>query len=293
MTIQKHVLPALLTAGLLMGACAAGPEPRENPIPVQAPPAAAVESQGPLALYSRELRIPLWETVPPELESEKAPALGLKLDLIYPRQAGGSPEEQALDLLFRRTFYQGQAVQDYAGELIRLQTLEYRDMGEEAKNYPNMINSGTLNWSYEESFEVELITARLLIISRSRSHYAGGAHGNYDKTYFIFDREVSMLLTLSDLIRAERRPAVQDLVNRELLNSKQLRAGDSLKAAGYLVDRAELTDNIFLSPQGLGFHWDPYEIAPYAEGYVEVTVPLEELRSFLSPEGLRMFRELE
>jgi hypothetical protein len=220
--------------------------------------------------------------IPPE----NAPALTISLALID--LAG---DEAALQQLFQDTWYRGLKPQDYVRELVRVQTDEYRDMGEEVRHYPGRVGSATLNWSYEEHFDTEVNTPRLLVVSQNRANYSGGAHGSYDKQYFVFDREVTMLVRLPDLIREEARPSLKILLNRELRATKKLGANDSLQRAGFSVDEVELTDNYFLSPQGLGFHWDPYEIAPYAEGYVEAIIPYTEIENLLSPEGQRLIRE--
>jgi len=40
---------------------------------------------------------------------------------------------------------------------------------------------------------------------------------------------------------------------------------------------------------GLTFHYEPYAVGPYAEGRFDVTVPWQELKPYLSPEGAAIF----
>jgi hypothetical protein len=266
---------------------ASGPS---RPSPAPGPRSGAKNQTASPVLYSREARIPLWDEAPAGLESEKIPALSVSLDLLNPEAlAGGTGKD--LELLLRNVFYRGLSVQDYSREQIRVQTMEYRDMGEEARYNLGIINSATLNWNYEETFEVPVNGTQLLVISRSRAFYSGGAHPNYDKSYFVFDRDVGMRISLSDLVRKDAGPALKELINRELRLYKKIGPGDSLKQALFFVDEAEPTENCFLSPQGLGFHWDPYEIASYAEGYVEILIPYADIWELLGPEGRRLARE--
>jgi hypothetical protein len=218
---------------------------------------------------------------------EKVQALTITLDLID--LSAGEPA--VLRELLQKTFYRNQSPQDYAQGQVRDLTDEYRAMGEEIRHYPGRVGSTALNWSYEEHFDTVVNTPRLLVVSQNRANNSGRAHGNYDKQYFVFDREATMLVRLSDLIRAEARPMLKVLMNRHLRADKKLDINDSLQRAGFFADEEELTDNYFLSPQGLGFHWDPYEIAPYAEGFVEAVVPYGEIENYLSPEGQRLARE--
>jgi hypothetical protein len=290
--IHAPVLPVVVIGLVLMSACAStGNTPGAR---AGAPASSPTETAAfqPLPGFSQELKVPLWENPPLGILPENAPVLTINLDLIDLSGTGGEQaagEQAALQDLLQRTFYRNQSPRDYVRELVRVQTSEYRDMGDEARNYPDIAKSETLNWSFEEHFETTVNTPGLLVISRTRSIYTGGAHPNYDRQYFVFDREAPV--HLSDLIRSEARPMLKILMNRQLRADKKLGSNDSLQRAGFFVDEAELTDHYFLSPQGLGFHWDPYEIAPYVEGYVEAIVPYGELENYLSPEGQRLARE--
>jgi hypothetical protein len=234
-------------------------------------------------MFNQESRIPLWPELPPG--AEKIPAMTVELKLI---DFTGDPAERPV----HDSLYRGLNARDYAEQLARIQAAEYQEAGEEARNIPRLMNSASLNWLYAEEIEAPLNSPRVLVIARSRAFYDGGAHSNYDKTYFVFNRDPAAQVRLSDIIREESRPALGELVNRELRAAKGLGPGDSLKKARFFVDEAELTENFFLSPSGLGFHWDPYEIASFAEGYVEALVPFGEIGAFLSPLGLELAREL-
>jgi hypothetical protein len=286
---KDYFPPVVLLLGLLsLAACAStGSSPGDGASPKVSPKNTQTGAASPLASFSQEIKIPLWET--PYRGND--PALTISLALIDLSGTADSGEKAALQRLFQDTWYRGQSPQDYTRETVRVQSDEYRDMGEAARDNPSIAGSPTLNRSYEERFETEVNTPRLLVVSRTRSIYTGDAHPNHDKTYFVFDREVAMLVHLSDLIRTEARPMLKVLMNRYLRVAKKLGSNDSLRRADFFVDEAELTENFFLSPQGLGFHWDPYEIASYAEGFVEALIPYGEIKNFLSPEGLRLAQE--
>jgi hypothetical protein len=288
------LLAACATGEIARGNSAPWGDPALREIPPSHPGGAENRGDTVPARYSQRLEIPLWEEAPPGLETGKIPVLTLSVDLLDPEiTAAGGTGRAARDLErgLRDTFYRGLPVRDYAREQVRVQTLEYRDMGDEARHNPSLVNSATLNWSYEEVFETPVNGRQLLVISRSRSFYSGGAHPNHDRAYFVFDREAGMRIGLWDVVRKDSGPALRELINRELRLSKKIGPGDSLKKAFFLVDEAELTENFFFSPQGLGFHWDPYEIAPYAEGYVEVFLPYDEIWELLGPEGRLLARE--
>jgi hypothetical protein len=246
-----------------------------------------------IQFYREEISVPLWGEdeakvmVPVETET---PSLDITLNL-----AGVSGKSdgkgEALETLFRDLFYQGMDPQDYAREQIRIKTFEYRDVKEEIRDQPDRISSGTLNWYYEEKFEVEMSGPAFLVISRSWADYTGGAHGNYGKNYFVLNRETAGQIFLADLIGEEFGEVLTAKLNEELRKNWELGRNDSLRRNGFFVSQVELTENFFLTPKGIGFHWDPYEIGPYSMGFVEVVIPYGKIGDIMSPLGRRAARE--
>jgi hypothetical protein len=280
---------AILFAGLLSaGSCASGGNPRESVSQEITKTTRRKTAGAAFAVYTEDMQIPLWKELPSGLAGKSSPALDINLKLIdFAASTAGSPEQ-----LFNNTFYRGLSVRDYARELIRVQTIEYQEMGEEAQNNPAIMNSASLNWYYSEDLDAPLDSPQVLVISRNRSFYSGGAHPTSDKTYFVFDRKEAARVRLSDIIPEESMPLLRQLANRELRAGKRLGPSDSLTKALFFVDEAELPEDFFFSPQGLSLHWNPYEIAPYSEGYIEITIPAGEIKNLLSSRGRYLTGEL-
>jgi hypothetical protein len=248
-----------------------------------------------IQFYQEEISVPLWNKEEPEAvvpPGTEAPALRITLSLASVSGKSGGKGE-ALGPLFQDLFYQGMDPQDYAKEQIRNKTFEYRGIKEEIRGQPERIFSETLNWYYEEKFGVEMNGPRFLVVSRSWADYTGGAHGNYGKNYFVFDRETAGKISLSDLMGEGFGQVLTEKLNEELRESRELGRNDSLRQDGFFVDQVELTENFYLSSRGIGFHWDPYEIGPYAMGFVEVVVPYGKIGDILNSLGRSAVREAE
>lgn len=118
---------------------------------------------------------------------------------------------------------------------------------------------------------------RYVIVARSIDAYEGGAHGMATVEYRVFDREAAKVLALADVIPAQARQlTLKNAVEAALRERYGVPEGQGLTSAGFFSDEIGLTENFFLSDQGIGFLWNPYEIAPYAMGAIEVVVPLGE-----------------
>jgi hypothetical protein len=250
--------------------------------------------EGDIQFYRQEIFVPLWSkdelrTVVPA--GTKNPSLYIALSLA--RIPGKTTEkDKKLEALFQDLFYQGMDPKDYAKEQIRVKTLEYQDIKEKIQEQDDEISSDTLNWYYEEKIEVEISSPRFLVLSRNWANYTGGAHGNYGKKYFVLNRETAELISLADVVKEESRQPLEKKLNRELWKNWEAEGGDSLQEYGFFTNQVELTENFFLTSKGLGFHWDPYEIAPYAMGFVEIVIPYGKIGDVLNSLGHDLAREL-
>lgn len=62
---------------------------------------------------------------------------------------------------------------------------------------------------------------------------------------------------------------------------------DSLLMRGFFtIDDIVPNENFWLSEKGIHYSYNQYEIAPYAMGVIDVTVPYSELTDILLPESI-------
>lgn len=109
------------------------------------------------------------------------------------------------------------------------------------------------------------------------SDYQGGAHGMYGETHRVFDLATGEQVQESDFLR-EGADEDEDLA--ELLYGK-LMAGLDEEEEDALFGIPGPNENFSVSDEGVTWHYNPYEIAPYAFGVLEATLTWEELKPFL------------
>lgn len=131
----------------------------------------------------------------------------------------------------------------------------------------------------EEIFTLESVVVREKVISVYQSFYTyeGGAHGMPGRENHLFDRATGKETTLEALtglsteeINEKMRGMFLQLVNEDTENAFFPDAADTL------AEKNNFTQNYYLSDEGVVFYMQPYEIAPYAAGYTEITIPFEE-----------------
>lgn len=139
---------------------------------------------------------------------------------------------------------------------------------------------------FEHSDSIRFIAQRnhLASFKQFTYGYSGGAHGMYSTRYAVFDLNTRQQLRLTDIL--------QDSAEDRLLEALRQRYTESYAeyAQNWLSDKpAEqakslLTDNFIFNEQGLTFSYPPYELAPYSEGEVRLTLDYSVLQDILQPE---------
>jgi hypothetical protein len=122
--------------------------------------------------------------------------------------------------------------------------------------------------------------------------YMRGAAHPYHVTYtFIFDKKLGKLVTIQDLFMPYSKyfQFLSSYAYNDLI--KQSEEGDT----GFTYDKDMLKsgteatlENFRLAvptKDGLVIHFDEYQVAPYAAGAQQVTVPYAKLQEFINPEG--------
>ena len=109
--------------------------------------------------------------------------------------------------------------------------------------------------------------------------YTGGAHGTPFRQYFVFDRETGARLSLSDVVEnpVEELQTKVGAAFRELAEKTNFAFESPEDLEHTVADGISYESPFYLSETGVVFYYAPYEIASYAEGFPEVTIPYSEL----------------
>jgi hypothetical protein len=255
---------------LLSGAC------KSAGTPVGGHP--KVESQGGYTSLAKTRSVLLYPDTP-----DTSPKLEISLSLLE------SPKADRQFIL--DTIYEGLSTDEYGEKRLLGYDQMYGEMRFVVERIPDM-STLVLNWFYKESFSYNGGNSRLEVISREWEYYTGGAHGMRNRDYYVFSLGEKRQLSLSDIVQDEARPALDDLVEAALRKQMEIPDWIPLSERGFFEDSPNRLDDFFLTPQGLGFQWDPYEIAPYSMGIIEVVIPYDEAQGLFTPLGLSVIKDI-
>jgi hypothetical protein len=127
-----------------------------------------------------------------------------------------------------------------------------------------------------------ILNDRVLVYAIDRSEFMGGAHGMETTTYTNYDLETGDRLTLDDLFTPEGKAALTERIHAQILADHNVVDWPALSENNcYLAPEDVLpTENFELSAGHITFHYNPYDIACYAQGSTKVKLPLSGLVGF-------------
>lgn len=115
--------------------------------------------------------------------------------------------------------------------------------------------------------------------------YSGGAHGMYTRNISCFDMEQKKLLTLSDVVTIDS-VQLQTLVEKYFRQQNDI-APDVALSNILFENQLPANNNFYFTPNGLGFVYQPYEVAAYAYGIIDVWIPYQALHPWLQPQFVK------
>ncbi len=126
------------------------------------------------------------------------------------------------------------------------------------------------------------LTPRLVSYTITRAEDAGGAHVMETTDNATYDLATGNRLSLDDLFTPEGKAALAETIRAQILKDKGLATWEELMSRDCFNAAAELTpsENFSLTASAITFVYNPYDIACYAAGATNVTLPLANLAGF-------------
>jgi len=121
----------------------------------------------------------------------------------------------------------------------------------------------------------------LATVVLNSSSYLGGAHGSSSQHYYNFDLKKKKLVELDDILAPNQKAVLEQKAHEEfkrwVIDSKLANSVEEYEQAWKFT----LSDNFYLSNQGLILQYDEYEIGPYVVGLPRLTIPYAQLQTVL------------
>lgn len=162
-------------------------------------------------------------------------------------------------------------------ELLQLTAQTYED---EYKNLEEIFQSDTMemgatfNWELIEKNEIILSNTYFVSFCNTLYAYTGGAHGNTNQSYYVYDFKFKKLLAMEDVFDTTKCNDIIELQKTELQN-----LGDNM--ADFWLEGLRCGENFYVVENGITFHYNQYEIASYASGPFDIFLSFDKIKPFL------------
>ncbi|MDR1896096.1 MAG: DUF3298 and DUF4163 domain-containing protein [Prevotellaceae bacterium] len=124
---------------------------------------------------------------------------------------------------------------------------------------------------------------QIISLAYSWNVYEGGAHGNYGKYCFVINKNSGNKISYNALIRKDKEQEFLQLAEQEFKTQFGIKANENLyELYTFEDDKFHLPDEFHFTPSGLVFYYNPYEIAPYSAGLIELLLPYNKIQDFVN-----------
>jgi len=147
---------------------------------------------------------------------------------------------------------------------------------------PAWVDSYMYRYSEDHTASVLMHGDGWLVLELMDASYTGGAHGNYAHSYLNADLQRQQVWRLTDVVADTGAlvPFLDAAARYRFRIAPDEPLGDRLFVENNTIS---VTDVFFITPTGLGFVYNPYEIASYADGSVTLFLPYKRIVPFLTP----------
>lgn len=221
--------------------------------------------------------------------AEEAPRVHVSQTWLYPRAGEEADLVHFLRAEIRRNMVGDSLAQSVAEPLSAFNASkqgyfqEYRNEIESLLEYQRANpdeESWMMDYDFSKDMEIYYLSPTLLTVGFSEYSFTGGAHGNYGTGVYSYDLVNKKELRLADVFKPGYEAAVSKLLAAKARQTYRLNANQPLSEI-FFQDDIGPTENFGLTDKGIFFVYNPYEIAAYVYGQIELFVSFAEVEEWV------------
>jgi len=147
--------------------------------------------------------------------------------------------------------------------------------------YESFPDAAILNWELLKFMHILYNDHNLLTCYVLSYAYTGGAHGLETQAFTVIDIASGRILQLSDFFQPDSEATLTLILTRKLKQMNRLPLSSRLSEHGFFIDEVKPSRNFYLTGKGIGFYYNHYEIAPYANGPNDLFISFEEMKEIM------------
>ncbi len=122
-----------------------------------------------------------------------------------------------------------------------------------------------------------------LAIIQLADEMSGGAHPNENVNYINWNTKADLQIRLDDILKSGYKTRLTEIAETIFRKDEHLGKSDALDGYFFKDGIFTLNDNFQITPSGLSYYYNNYEIKPYSEGPTVLLIPYTKIKSLLKP----------
>lgn len=228
------------------------------------------------------------EKTTPITNEAGAPSCHVKLELACAKEdnnqlAGAINETLAQELFYMEGLTLKQAADSFANDYSRNYVRNFATLYREDRN--DAQKRAWYEYHYYMNSKTQAGKKGIIVYTTTIDYYEGGMHGINQKLTFNFDEKSGKVLKLSDVFSTGFEQCLNDLLLQKLEEEVGAKDIQDLHIKGYLYSMDMFApENFIMGEDGITFIYNPYEIASYSMGMVELELKYDDLEEILTKE---------
>ncbi len=131
---------------------------------------------------------------------------------------------------------------------------------------------------------IQFIGNHILSFTSKRNTYKGGMHGSEWLRLYSIDLYTKQVIKEDDIFVRDSREKLSQSIQTKLMQQYKVQELDDLSKEGFFSPQEIVpNENFQITPMGLRYCYNPYEIAPYAMGVIQVDLTWDEISHIIRP----------
>lgn len=184
------------------------------------------------------------------------------------------------------TDYSKEGVKAHLEKLVEEQIGDYKLDLEQAKKLNfDVASYSVFSREFAYSDSVTYSHHGILSLISKTVEYSGGVHPNEVVSTLNYDLNNRVPITVSSIFKNPNDEELRDLLFDSLMRSFGVETREELEYKGVFNYHAlEVTSNLYFNEDGITFYYNPYELATYSAGPIELHLSYRVLAPFLTGE---------
>ncbi len=116
-----------------------------------------------------------------------------------------------------------------------------------------------------------------------------GSHPNYFTSFINYDVFDNRMMLYNDIFKPGHEEQLLEIITQKLLDKYYASSLENLRDKTQIfIDNLFVTREIYLTGDEVVFHYNPYDIAPWATGEIEVGISFDSLFGFFTPHARQL-----